>query len=229
MKIEIWSDIMCPFCYIGKKNFEKALSEIPYKNDIQVIWRSFQLDDNLSKKESISTIEYLKSRKNIEENQIEEMFSRLNVMGKEAGIDFHQDTAKVVNTGDAHRLIAFAHTKGKGTEAKEALLYAYFTAGENVADYDALAIIGEKIGLVKTEVLEMLNSDAFVFEVAGDILDARALGVSSVPFFAIDRKYALSGAQSVEYFMSAITQAYEKHYITEDDSTVDTCGIDGNC
>ena len=229
MKIEVWSDIMCPFCYIGKKNFETALSQIPYKDDINVIWRGFQLDENLSKDEPISTVEYLKTRKNISEEQIKEMFSRLDEMGKAVGINFNQENAKTVNTGNAHRLIAFAQTKGKGSEAKEALFKAYFTDAKNIADYDVLAEIGSEIGLNKTEVSEMLNSDAFVFDVASDILDARGLQIASVPFFAIDRKYALSGAQSVEYFKSAITQAYEKHYLTNDDSTADACGIDGNC
>lgn len=229
MKIEVWSDIMCPFCYIGKRSFETALAQIPYKEDIKVIWRGFQLDENLSKDEPISTIEYLKTRKNITEEQIEQMFSRLNEMGKAVGIEFNQKTAKTVNTGDAHRLIAFAQTKDKGSEAKEALFKAYFTDGKNIADYDTLAEIGAEIGLNKTEVSEMLNSDAFVFDVASDILDARGLQISSVPFFAIDRMYALSGAQSVEYFTSAITQAYEKHYLTNEDSTTDACEIDGNC
>ena len=229
MKIEVWSDVMCPFCYIGKKNFEEALAQIPYKDDINVIWRGFQLDENLSKDEPISTIEYLKSRKGIAEEQIQQMFSRLNVMGKEIGIEFNQENAKTVNTGNAHRLIAFAQTKGKGFLAKEALFKAYFTDAKNVADFDVLAQIGEEIGLNKTEVAEMLNSDAFVFDVASDILDARNLQITSVPFFAIDRKYALSGAQSVEYFKSAITQAYEKHYLNNDQSSSETCAVDGNC
>ena len=133
MKIEVWSDIMCPFCYIGKRSFETALAQIPYKEDIKVIWRGFQLDENLSKDEPISTIEYLKTRKNITEEQIEQMFSRLNEMGKAVGIEFNQENAKTINTGDAHRLIAFAQTKEKGTEAKEALFKAYFTDGKNIA------------------------------------------------------------------------------------------------
>jgi len=229
MKIEIWSDIMCPFCYIGKKNFEKALAEIPYKNDIKVVWHSFQLDENLSKDEPISTIEYLKTRKNISEEQINEMFTRLNTMGAESGIVFNQENAQVVNTGDAHRLIAFAQTKDKGSEAKEALLKAYFTEGKNVADFNILAELGAEIGLNKTEVLEMLNSDAFVFDVASDILDARGLGITSVPFFAIDRMYAISGGHSVDYFKSAITQAYEKHYGNDNGASASACDVDGNC
>ena len=229
MKIEVWSDIMCPFCYIGKRNFETALAQIPFKDDIKVIWRGFQLDENLSKDQPISTIDYLKSRKNISEEQIELLFSRLKEMGKEVGIQFNQENAKTVNTGDAHRLIAFAQTKDKGSEAKEVLFKAYFTDAKNIADYDTLAEIGTEIGLNKAEVLEMLNSDAFVFDVASDILDARNLQISSVPFFAIDRMYALSGAQSVEYFSSAITQAYEKHYVSNQDSSTDTCEVGGNC
>ena len=229
MKIEIWSDVMCPFCYIGKKHFEQALEKIPYKDNIQVEWKSFQLDQDLSKDEPIDIMTYLTERKGITSEQIAGMNARLNEMGAEAGIKFNQDQAKVINTSDAHRLIHFAQTKGKANEAEEALFKAYFTDGKNVANYDTLAEIGEEIGLNKAEVQAMLDSDAFVFDVASDVLDARNIGVSGVPFFVIDRKYALSGAQPVAYFESALTQAYEKDHLNNPSTEGDSCNIDGNC
>ena len=228
MKIEIWSDIMCPFCYIGKKHFEQALEQIPYKDKIEIEWKSFQLNPDLSKTEITTVNDYLVEAKGISEEQVSAMHNQLAEMGKAVGVDFQQQNSKVVNTGDAHRLIHLAQTNGKGSEAEERLFKAYFTEGKNVADYEVLAELGEDIGLSKTEVLEMLNSDANVFEVASDILDARNIGVSGVPFFVIDRKYALSGAQPVEYFVSALTQAYEKDHLDQPQNGA-SCDVDGNC
>lgn len=230
MKIEIWSDVMCPFCYIGKKHFETALENIPYKDNIEVEWKSFQLNPDLSKTEVTSVKEYLIEAKGVSEEQVIGMNNQIAEMGKTVGIDFNQENSKVVNTSDAHRLIHFAQSKGKGNEIEEALFKAYFTDGKNVADYTILSEIGEEIGLNKTEVLEMLNSDAYVFDVASDILDARNIGVSGVPFFVVDRKYAMSGAQPVEYFVSALTQAYEKDHLQDNaDNNGASCDVDGNC
>lgn len=228
MKIEIWSDIMCPFCYIGKKHFEEALTQIPNQNNIKVEWKSFQLNPDLSKTEVTSVDDYLVNAKGVSAEQIASMHKQLAEMGKAVGIDFQQQNSQVVNTGDAHRLIHFAQVNGKGSEAEERLFKAYFTEGKNIADYETLAELGEEIGLNKTEVLEMLNSDAYVFDVASDILDSRNIGVTGVPFFVIDRKYSISGAQPVEYFVSALTQAYEKDYVNKPENDA-SCAIDGNC
>ncbi len=228
MKIEIWSDVMCPFCYIGKKHLEQALEQIPYQDKIQVEWKSFQLNPDLSKTETMSMEEYLVNSKGISNEQVEAMNNQLTEMGKTVGINFDLQNSKIINTGDAHRLIHFAHSKGKAAEAEERLFKAYCTEGKNVADYEVLAELGEEIGLNKTEVTEMLNSDAYVFEVASDVLDARNIGVASVPFFVLDRKYSISGAQPVEYFISALTQAYEKDHLSTPTSGA-SCDIDGNC
>ena len=229
MKIEIWSDVMCPFCYIGKKHFEQALDKIPYKNNIEIEWKSFQLNPDLPKNEITSVEEYLVKAKGISEEQVAAMNNQLAELGKSVGIDFQQQNSKVVNTGDAHRLIHFAQANGKGSEIEEQLFEAYFTEGKNVADHEVLATIGEKIGLNKTEILEMLNSDAYVFDVASDILDARNIGVSGVPFFVIDRKYSISGAQPVDYFVSALTQAFEKDHANNSSPNNASCDVDGNC
>ncbi|MDM1071827.1 DsbA family oxidoreductase [Empedobacter brevis] len=228
MKIEIWSDVMCPFCYIGKKHFEQALEQISYKENIEVEWKSFQLNPDLSKTEITSVNDYLIQAKGISEEQVIAMNNQLAEMGKTVGIDFQQQHSKVINTGDAHRLIHFAQAKGQGSEAEEILFKAYFTEGKNIADTETLAELGEEIGLNKTEILDMLNSDENVFEVASDILDARNIGVSGVPFFVIDRKYAISGAQAVEYFVSALTQAYEKDHLKDAENGA-SCDVEGNC
>lgn len=229
MKIEIWSDVMCPFCYIGKKHFETALESIPYKDNIKIEWKSFQLNPDLSKTEITSVKEYLINAKGVSEEQVIGMNNQIAEMGKTVGIDFKQENSKVINTSDAHRLIHFAQSNGKGNEIEEALFKAYFTDGKNVADFATLAEIGGEVGLNKTEILEMLNSDAYVFDVASDILDARNIGVSGVPFFVVDRKYAISGAQPVDYFISALTQAYEKDHSQDDAQNGASCDVDGNC
>lgn len=228
MKIEIWSDIACPFCYIGKKNFEAALAQIPYSDKITVNWKSFQLDQNLSKTEPVDIMEYFKTNKGISEEQYLGMKAQLTEMGTAAGITFNEENV-MINTGDAHRLIQFAKTKGKANEVEEALFYAYFTENRNIADFDTLGTIAEEIGLNKLETIEMLHSDAFVFDVASDVLEARGIGVTSVPFFVIDRKYALKGAQQVEYFVSALTQAYEKDHLSNEADNGASCDVDGNC
>ena len=225
MKIEIWSDVMCPFCYIGKKNFELALAQIPYRDNIQVIWKSYQLDADLSKDEPADAKAYFEKR-GYSEEQLAASRVRLNEMAAAVGITLNEETI-MINTGDAHRLIQFAQSKGLGSEAEEALFKAYFRDNKNVADYTVLAEVGELIGLAKAEVLAMLDSDAFVFDVASDVLDGRNIGVTGVPFFVIDRKYALSGAQPVEYFVSALTQAYEKDHLPNQ-AQGDACGVDGN-
>lgn len=227
MKIEIWSDVMCPFCYIGKKHFEQALEQIPYKNQIKVEWKSFQLDQDLSKAEPIDAKDYF-AKKGYAQEQVEGMKVRLQEMGNAAGITFNEGNI-MINTGDAHRLIQFAQSKGLGSEAEEALFKAYFTDNKNVADFDTLEEIGEEIGLNKTEVSQMLQSDAFVFEVASDILDGRNIGVTGVPFFVIDRKYALNGAQPVEYFVSALTQAFEKDHLNTSSNDGASCDVNGEC
>lgn len=229
MKIEIWSDVMCPFCYIGKKNFEAALNQIPYKEQINVIWKSYQLDQELSATSPTNTLDYLKEKKGLTDEQITQLNDGIIQFGKEVDIVFNQENALAVNTSDAHRFIQFAQTKGLDSEAEEILFKAYFTDGKNVADFEVLSELGANIGLNKTEVTEMLNSDAFVFEVASDGLDAKNIGVTSVPFFVIDRKYAMSGAQPIEYFVSALTQAYEKDYLNNTSSLGNSCEVDGNC
>ncbi|RLZ11398.1 DsbA family oxidoreductase [Faecalibacter macacae] len=226
MKIEIWSDVMCPFCYIGKKNFETALEQIPYKDKIQVIWKSYQLDSDLSKTEPADAKEYF-DKKGYSLEQVAASKVRLNEMGAPYGVTFNEGNI-MINTGDAHRVIQFAQTKGLASVAEEALFKAYFTDNKNVADHDTLAEIAVEIGLNKTETLEMLNSDSFVFDVASDVLDARNIGVTGVPFFVVDRKYALSGAQPVEYFVSALTQAYEKDHLDASSNDGATCDVDGN-
>lgn len=211
MKVEIWSDVMCPFCYLGKKNFEKALKDMPFKNEVEIVWKSFQLDPTLASDDSsISALEYLSTRKRLPKEHILGMFSNLKQKGSEVGINFKQDISKITNTFNAHRLIHFAQSKGKGSEMEEALFKAHFTDGKHVGSLNELADIAVSIGLDRNEVSDILKSEKYSDEVRKDIEEAGELGITSVPFFVVNRKYGVSGAQAVVTFKDTLKQAYEE-------------------
>lgn len=231
MKVEIWSDVMCPFCYVGKKNFENALQTLPFKDKIEVEWKSFQLDPELPVEGlAISTKEYIAKRKGMPEEQLQGMLNQLQESGQAVGITFNHDKSIPVNTLRAHRLIHFAQAQGKGNEMKEIVLKAHFTEGKNVGDIAVLAELSEQIGLSATEVTAFLATDEKLEEVYSDIQEAQTLGVSGVPFFVLDRKYGISGAQPSETFIEALTQAFEESkpaFEMKGDASANSCGPDG--
>lgn len=231
MKIEIWSDVMCPFCFIGKKHFEQAVEQLPFKNEIQVQWKSFQLDPDLPIEGSpLSTAQYLVNRKGMPKEQVEGMMDQLQHKGAEAGIHFRQDISIPVNTLRAHRLIHFAQQRGKGNEMEEALFEAHFSHGKNVGDIALLTSLAESIGLNKNEVNAFLSTSEQTNEVNRDIQEAAELGISGVPFFVINRKYGVSGAQPVEVFVNALTKAYQESkpkFEMQENSAAESCGPDG--
>ncbi|MCS4240350.1 putative DsbA family dithiol-disulfide isomerase [Myroides gitamensis] len=231
MKVEIWSDVMCPFCYVGKKHFENALAQLPFKDKIEVEWKSFQLDPTLPVEgASESTLDYLVKRKGMPKEQIEGMMHHLDQSGAAVGIEFRQDIAIPVNTFRAHRLIHLAQIHGKGNEMEEALFFAHFTAGKNVGDLEVLTDLATSIGLNKEEVVALLQSEEQTQEVKNDIEEAQALGISGVPFFVVDRKYGISGAQPIDTFAEALTQAYEESqpkFEMKGNQDANACGPDG--
>ncbi|QQU02712.1 DsbA family oxidoreductase [Myroides odoratus] len=231
MKVEIWSDVMCPFCYVGKKHFENALAQLPFKDKIEVEWKSFQLDPTLPVEgASESTLDYLVKRKGMPKEQIEGMMHHLDQSGAAVGIEFRQDIAIPVNTFRAHRLIHLAQSHGKGNEMEEALFFAHFTAGKNVGDLEVLTDLATSIGLNKEEVVALLQSEEQTQEVKNDIEEAQALGISGVPFFVVDRKYGISGAQPIDTFAEALTQAYEESqpkFEMKGNQDANACGPDG--
>lgn len=205
MKIEIWSDIMCPFCYIGKRHFEAALKQFPQANEVEIEWKSFQLDPTIPKmEERVDVYQYLADKKGMSLEQSKSMHQNVIQMAKNAGLDYNFDIAVVGNSKDAHRLIQFAKTKGLGDQAEEALFKAYFTDGKNMADMKDLIEIGTSIGLDSNELTSILESDAFAYEMMQDVQEAQNIGVQGVPFFVFDRKYAVSGAQPVEAFLQTL-------------------------
>ena len=210
MKVEIWSDVMCPFCYIGKNNFEKALENLPFKDQIEVEWKSFQLDPVLDPKETKTTFEYFKEKKNFPEAQAQQMIGQVTQMGKGAGIDFQFDKALITNTFSAHKLLHLAKKYNKSNEMEEALFIAHFIDGKNVGDLETLISLAGSLGIDKEEVKNILTSEEFDYDVNQDILEARNNGITGVPFFILNGKYAVSGAQPVELFANALQQTYDE-------------------
>lgn len=214
MKIEIWSDIMCPFCYIGKRHLETALAQFEHSEDIVVEWKSYQLDPTIPiMDERVDVYSYLAEKKGFSLEQSKSMHDHVIKMAKNAGLDYNFDIAVVGNSKDAHRLIQFAKTKDLGDAAEEALFKAYFTDGKNMADLKDLQEIGELIGLESTELKDVLLSDAFAYEMSQDVQEAYNIGVQGVPFFVFDRKYAVSGAQPVEAFLNTLNKAHAERTI----------------
>ncbi len=230
MTIEIWSDVMCPFCYIGKRKFENALAQFPQKESVDIVWKSFQLNPYLVTDPTKNTTEHLAEAKGWTLDYAKGMTNHVTELAKKVGLNYDFDKAVVANSFDAHRFSAFAKTKGLQDAAEERLFAAYFTEGRNTADHATLIELGENIGLNGGEIKEMLDSDAFADEVKHDIYEAQQLGIRGVPFFLLDKKYGVSGAQESAVFLQALTQTF-KEMEKEDPSVLagETCAIDGNC
>lgn len=217
---------MCPFCYIGKRKFENALAQFPHKENIEVIWKSFQLDPTTVTDPSINSVEHLAHKKGWSKQQAQETTAHVANIAKQVGLDFHFDKAVVANSFDAHRLSHLAKKYGRQNELEEKLFKAYFTEGKNTADHSTLLQIGKELGMDEKEISEVLNNTTFSNEVEQDIIEAQQIGVRGVPFFVLDRKYAVSGAQESETFLGALTKAYEEHTngIIEPIASGSSCG-----
>lgn len=207
MKVEIWSDVMCPFCYIGKRHFEKALESFEGKDEVEITWKSFQLDPDMKAESGTNIYDYLAERKGISPEQSRQMHTRVSEMAKAAGLHYDFDKMIVANSFNAHRFAHFAASKGKQDAAEEILFASYFTEGKNIGDIETLVQLGMKIGLDENELRNLFESDRYAAEVRMDIAEAQKLGARGVPFFVIDRKYGVSGAQPVESFLQVLNKA----------------------
>ena len=210
MTIEIWSDIICPFCYIGKRRLEQALNTLQLNDSVTIEWKSYQLDSTSPKYSDHDVYDYLAERKGLTREQSMLMHKNVVDMAKSVGLNYHFEHAKVANSRDALRLTKLAATVGLVNEAEEALFKAYFIDGRHISDHSTLTEIGNEIGLDSSSIQEMLDSDVYDSEVEGDIYEAKLLGIKGVPFFLFDRKLAVSGAQPLDVFIQALTQASEQ-------------------
>lgn len=207
MKIQVWSDYVCPFCYIGKKQLEKAIQDSGFEGQIEVEYKSFLLDPNTPVDMEDSIYNGLAKKYNMSLQEAKSMTQNVALRAKEVGLDYNFDEMKTANTVAAHRLTKWAEDNGKGAEMNERLLKAYFLEGQAIGRTDVLQALAREIGLEEKDVPELLTSDKYTAEVQQDIAVAQQLGVRGVPFFVVDNKYGISGAQPQQLFEQTIEKA----------------------
>ena len=210
MEVEIWSDVACPWCYIGKRRFEAALSQFEHGDEVQVTWRSFELDGEAPHERTGDRAEHLAKKYGMTVAQAREAEQRLTDAAAGEGLGFRFDMARSGNTFDAHRLVHLAEEHDLQDAMKERLLQAYFTEGELMSDHDTLARLAVEVGLDEQEVRETLASDRFAQEVRDDERTAGELGISAVPTFVVDRKLGTSGAQPPEALLQFLREGWAK-------------------
>jgi predicted DsbA family dithiol-disulfide isomerase len=210
MQVEIWSDIMCPFCYIGKRKFEAALEQFQDKDNVEIIWKSFQLSPELKTQPDKSIHSFLSEHKGIPLEDAKRMNNRVSQMAKQVGLVYNFDKSVVANSFNAHRFSHFAKQYGKQGEAEEKLFYSYFTDGKNIDDYETLVQLGSEIGLDKDQLKNTLDSNAYADEVRNDIYEAHQVGVRGVPYFMFNNKFAVAGAQDIQVFSETLEKSFSE-------------------
>lgn len=208
MQVNIWSDVRCPFCYIGKRKFEAALASFPHKDSIKVNWQSFELDPAIVTDPELNAVEYFSEMKGISKEEAKGMFQHVRNAAATVDLKFDFENSVVANSFQAHRLIQLAKSRDMADAAEEALFKAHFTDGKNIDEQETLVEIGVSIGLNPEDVKNLFTSDAFAEEVRSDQKQAQVLGIHGVPFFVFNNKYAVSGAQSPEVFLQTLNQAW---------------------
>lgn len=235
MKVEIWSDVVCPFCYIGKRNFEAALGRFADRQNIEIEWKSFQLDPTVPReKVDVPMTQYLAERKGYSAAQVQQMFAQVTQTAKHAGLEYQLDKTRPLNTFDLHRVIQMAKSKGLGDHAEEAFFKAYFTDIKDLNDEAVVLTLAKEIGLSEADVQTALSDATFSDQVNADIKEAGQIGVNGVPFFVFDRKYAVSGAQPPETFLSTLEKAFTEWRSDETEIRLEAsggpaCAPDGAC
>lgn len=233
MRIEVWSDIACPWCYIGKRRLETALDRSGHRDEIELVYRSFLLDPSApSVPDARSMAEHLGDKYGGGAAAGQQMIDRMEAAAAEEGLLFRLSQSQRASTVDAHRLLHLALADGGRelqSELKEELLAAYFVRAENIADHDLLRRTAEKVGLDLTRVDEVLSGGEYADAVEHDIREAASLGATGVPFYVVDRKYGISGAQPPEFFLQVLERAWaEAHPTMELVGDQDAaCGPDG--
>ncbi|WP_342399739.1 DsbA family oxidoreductase [Weizmannia sp. FSL W8-0676] len=234
MKIEVWSDFVCPFCYIGKRRLEMALAQFPHRNQVEVEFKAFELDPAAEKGIGKNIHEAIAEKYGISMEEAKKANRGIGEQAASVGLHYDFDNMKPTNTLDAHRLEKFAATEGKGAELAEKLFHAYFTEGAYIGDHETLAAIAESAGLSREKALEVLRDpNAYLNDVRVDEAIAQQYGITGVPFFILNQKYAISGAQPLETFTSALQKVWQEEAaapVLQDLSTEeDVACADGSC
>ena len=210
LSVQIWSDVQCPWCYIGKRKFEAALAELaadPEAPQVEVVYRSFELAPDTPVDFEGTPVDYLSQRKGIAPEQARAMIDRVSGIAESVGLDYRYDDIHQTNTVLAHELLHFAKAHGKQLELKERLLRAYFTEGRHLGRADDLAELAAEVGLDRDAAATALAEHSHLAEVKADMAQAVAYGIQGVPFFVIDDRYGISGAQETAHFVAALRQA----------------------
>jgi predicted DsbA family dithiol-disulfide isomerase len=232
VKVEIWSDIVCPWCYIGKRRFEAALARFEHRDAVEVIWRGFELDPNAPRQREGSLDEMLARKYRISPAQVAAMQARVTEQAAAEGLEYHLDRARTANTFDAHRLIHLAAEQGLQAAMKERLLRAYFTEGERIGDVERLIALGAEVGVDAAAARAALTGDAHAAAVRADERRAAAFGITGVPFFAIDERYGVSGAQPADVLLEVLETAWAEAHplvaVGRGATPADGCD-DGSC
>jgi predicted DsbA family dithiol-disulfide isomerase len=225
LSIDIWSDVVCPWCYIGKRRIEGALASFPHKDAVQVRWHAFELDPSAPKNSGTPVREMLARKYRMGPTQVQAMQDRVEGVAAEVGVQMHIERTAVENTFDAHRLIAHAGEQGLGGVMKERLLAAYFTEGRRIGDHAVLAALAAEVGV--TGAAEALGDPAaFSAAVRKDEAEARELGITGVPFFVIDGRFGISGGQPEAVFRGALDRAWAEG-AQEETAAGPACDADG--
>lgn len=228
MKVEIWSDVACPFCWIGKRHFESAVERLGLE-DVEVEWKSFELDPQAEYDYEDDLYTLLANKYNQTREWALTMSDQMKQKGKTVGLEFDFDKVKTTNTFHAHRFLHLAKARGLQNEAEEALFSAYFRDGKHISEKETLIQIGMGLGIEVSAIVNMLDSDQFAREVREDELLGQHFGIRGVPFFAVNRKYGISGAQPLEHFVEVLSKAQQEEasVIIQEDAVGDACSVDG--
>ncbi|MGF7047724.1 putative DsbA family dithiol-disulfide isomerase [Paenibacillus sp. DS2015] len=230
MKVEIWSDYGCPFCYIGKRRFEAGLQQFQHKDAVDVVYKSFELAPDSPRDGNPGVYDMLASKYGMSREQAIANTNNITQQAKELGLDYYFDRTIQTNTFDAHRLSHFAASQGKLKEMTERLLRAHFTDTLHIGNHEILADLAAEVGLDRAEALCVLKDGEYGEEVRANEQEAGQIGVKGVPFFVINRKYAISGAQSSEVFLNALQKAWDEEHpftVLGDSADGDVCTEDG--
>ncbi|HMI88631.1 MAG TPA: DsbA family oxidoreductase [Polyangiaceae bacterium] len=229
LRIDVWSDIVCPWCYVGKRRLEAALSQFPHRNAVEVIWRAFELDPSAPavRDESVPYVERLAQKYRTTVGQAQAMVQRMTEVAAADGLDFRFDRMRPGRTFDAHRLLHLAAERGLQDALKERLMRAYMTEGAAIGDAETLLRLASEAGLDSEEAKNVLATDAYSAEVRSEEEEAHDIGVTGVPFFVIAGRYAVSGAQPAESLLRAVTTAWNELSEVAGAAEGDTCGPEG--
>ncbi|WP_096437904.1 DsbA family oxidoreductase [Alteribacter populi] len=232
MKIDVWSDIVCPFCYIGKRRLEGALERFEHKDEVEVAFKSFQLDASAEKGSGKSMHDLLAAKYGMSYDQAKAMTDQMTDQAKDEGLDYYFDTMIPTNTEDAHRLSHYANEQGKMDDMIERVMYAFFTESLDVSDHDTLVKLAEEVGLDKEEARAVLSEGKYRDQVLQDQQEGTQIGVQGVPFFVFNQKYAVSGAQPTDAFLEVLEKVRKEEQeeapvkVLNDDAVGQSCSDD---